>query len=210
MLITFDVWNTLIKYNPDVSKDRNRLIAEFVGCSEDDVNSVYHDLKTQADKEAESGICWTQEILYSCLLKNLGGIVGDWKAIRRIVEDNFEKHPPFIHPELVTELKRLSRAHIFGIASNNNFISGEMINRVILRHLGVEFMFMIHSADIGAAKPGAVFLNHYAAHVSMLRDPYTMHIGDNPVCDNFGSYVDESILIENPADCVRFIKEISV
>jgi FMN phosphatase YigB (HAD superfamily) len=207
MFITLDVWNTLITFNPDVGIERNSRLSTALGVPVDKIHSAYKHIKNKADTLANEGICYVQEIIYSEFLELLGVPQDQWKYVRAIVEESFVWCPPYIHPELPTVLKELSDDYKFGIASNNNFISGEIINNVVLQHLGVPFEFKIHSADIGFAKPHKTFMEHYKR---LTRNLYTIHVGDNPICDNFVRYADRVQIVKNPAECVRFLKELLI
>lgn len=205
-IISLDVWNTLLKYNPECGCARTDALHKLLGINSAKIVSVYRSLKHKADRLALVGVCLSQQDTYEEFIVELGydGAIG-WMDVRECVEQTFKKHPPFIHPELITVLAKLAgRGYKFGIASNNNFISGDVIDEVVLRHLGVPFEFAVHSTDVQSAKPSAKYMNRYMNHVENF---YVVHIGDNIICDDFTTYVAETIYVSNPAETITVLKE---
>lgn len=213
--ISLDVWNTLITFNPNVKQHRINALSKLLDVDISLINEVYSQFKCDADRFAEEcGGCLSQEALFTNFISALGLDCStiNWCSVRDVVEESFRQNPPFIHPELPTVLSGFSRRMLnkygciayVGIASNNNFISGEVIHETVLRHLNTDFAFHISSVDIQCAKPSPKFIDYV---VKSAPTDKVIHIGDNPICDNFGDRVHRSIIIKNPAHCIAVLKE---
>ncbi|MEN9353517.1 MAG: Caulobacter phage CcrColossus [Fibrobacterota bacterium] len=221
LLISLDVWNTLITFNREIRAPRTALLARLLGVSPEQADAAYQHFKKTADLQAEAGICWSQEVLYRSLIERVESSSGvEWEDLRDAVQENFRKFPPYIHSELVTVLARLhERGHEFAIASNNNFISGATIHACVLAHLETNFTFrfQLYSSEAGCAKPGSEFLRQFGSRCEAIGVPWqdVVHVGDNPVCDDFSprdvdgtvqSFVRESLLVNDPAHCLDVLK----
>lgn len=215
--LSLDVWNTLVVYNPDVKHTRLQALRHLTGVDVTTIDRVYTQMKRSADEFAEGGGCHSQKDIYTTFIESLGldSRKVSWEAVRHAVECAFKKHPPFFQHNLADTLSGFKKrmrdkygcvAHI-GIASNNNFISGEVIYDTVLRHLNTEFAFHVSSVDVGCAKPSNKFID-----VVVERSPTKkiIHIGDNPICDNFGSRIYRSIIINNPIHCISVINDMKV
>jgi FMN phosphatase YigB (HAD superfamily) len=213
--VSLDVWNTLITFNPNVKQHRLAALSKLLGVSHWYVDEVYSQFKRDADRFAEEcGGCLSQQNLYTGFIKafDLDCETINWLDVRNVVEESFRENPPFIHPELPSVLGNFTNrmrdkygcvAHI-GIATNNNFISGEVIHDTVLKHLDTEFAFHISSVDIECAKPSSKFID---AVIFASPTDKIIHIGDNPLCDNFGDKIHKSIIINNPAHCIHVLKK---
>lgn len=209
-LISLDVWNTLITFNPAIRIPRTELLAKLLGVDKVQVDVAYQAIKRSSDKVAEFGENRSQEELYVDLIKFSGATTDvSWETVRNTVEDNFREFPPYIHPELPHVMKSLSeRGYGLVIASNNNFISGEVIRETVLNLLGVKFEFAMFSETLRCAKPGKEFMVQFCNLVRVCGywESDTVHIGDNEVCDNFTPYGIKTIIINNPSDCINTLK----
>lgn len=212
LTISLDVWNTLIQYNPECGKHRYSELSKLLGVDEAVVVEKYRDLKTYADSKAEEhGLCQSQKHIYTELLSCSTTKDLYWFDVRDVVQRVFIKYPPLIHPAMTCVLYKiqmclLDRKQInveFGIASNNNFISGDVINQTVLRHFRNDFAFQVHSTDVECAKPSINFIKHVVSKSGRSPDNI-VHIGDNPVCDNFSPHV-QSVIIKNPANCLQYL-----
>ena len=213
--VSLDVWNTLITFNPNVKQYRLAALSKLLSVSHRRVDDVYSQFKRDADRFAEEcGGCLSQQKLYTGFIKafDLDCDTINWLDVRNAVEDSFRENPPYIHPELPSVLgefpdrirtKYGCDVHI-GIATNNNFVSSEVIYDTVLKHLHTDFAFHISSVDIECAKPSSKFID---AVVSASPTSTIIHIGDNPVCDNFGDRIFKSIIINNPAHCIHVLKK---
>lgn len=207
-IITLDVWNTLITPNPNMHNNLSKYIAKVTGCGERLIMDAYIICHQSADKRAEKGKCYSQKVIYKDFCEIMGVDSKLWKTVRTAVEQCFIDNPPYIHPELASTLFDLVwNSYSLAIVSNNNFISGKIINTTVLDYLDVKFEFQLNSTDIKSAKLGKDFMAAYAVYVSDFDK--VIHLGDNPICDNFNDdYVDKTYIIKNPADCIRVLKEI--
>lgn len=205
-LISFDVWNTLITYNPDCAKNRNKMLSEMLNKTEDEIHIAYRNVKNIADLRAEHGHCDTEEVTYKKFLSYLGVPELQWTIVKAAVNLNFINNPPYVHPELRHMLECLHcLGYEFGTASNNNFISEHTIYTTVLQYLA-DFKFCVSSTNVAAAKPSPTFMKQYVSDIT----PYShvTHIGDNHICDNFTDYVDRVIFVDNPAHCIHELNNI--
>lgn len=211
--LSLDVWNTLVTANPEYNKHRIEQLHKILGVSRDRIQSTYNQFKQDADNFAETGRCLSRQVMYTNFIRSfeLDAEKIKWYDVANVVDDSFVKHPPFIHPELTSVLSGFSKrmdvvygvnAYI-GISTNNNFVSSDAIDRAVLRHLQTIFAFHLSSTDLECAKPSIKFIQHIKEKAPTNR---IIHVGDNPICDNFGDLVHKSIIINNPAHCISVLK----
>lgn len=199
--ISFDVWLTLIRSNPEFKKKRDQLVKDFFSLSQPvevisthfrqwDIRFTAIDEITGKNMDAEEMIA----IILSSLdhdLKNLNpSFIGNF--LIRQDELFIQYHPALIEPSLKEHLHNLADLGMsFSILSNTGFIKGKTL-RFLLDHLGVGscFNFQLYSDEICCSKPSAQAYDELYKNVSMLRQinrHNILHIGDNPHADAFGA-----------------------
>lgn len=186
--LSFDVWQTLIKPNPEFGRARTRFLVAELSLPAETVEAAYRKIKDSADRAAEErGVGMRSHEVYDAFLKELGRTSADWYTLRAGLERLFRKHPPTVRPTMIHWLRGAqARGYGLSIASNTNFIRGEALHDIVLGTWGVAWDFQVFSDQIGCSKPHDHFWNvvkeraraHTGAEPNQI-----LHIGDNLICD---------------------------
>lgn len=188
-LISLDVWNTLLTSQPAYAEARDRLFEAEFDRPVAEVRAIYRALKDGADRAAEShGEGLSSEDVYRRFHTALDLDPSyDWRRLRQGLEDAFEAYPP-IMPDTVAGVldSALEGGYRLSIASNTNFIRGEVLLRAVLRPIGhPAFDFTLFSDEIEFSKPHDQFWNllKFEARDRGIAPAEIIHVGDNPICD---------------------------
>lgn len=218
-VFSFDVWNTLIKANPEYTRHRNQLISWAYGLNLHEAAELYTQTKFFLDQSAEIGrVCMQTHECWELLDAN----------IRRFLRKNGDSCPEMQLPTLINQCERAfcDNLPIFtqetkdlllrlkdngcdlGIISNTNFISGRVLHREVFAGLEV-FDTCQYSDLIGKPKPhGSLF--DYVRSV-LCADELIIHVGDNLICDGaatkFGYEFQHCL---NPVDLVATFKSVGL
>lgn len=199
--ISFDLWLTLIKSNPDFKPKRNQLFREFFAIDKplDEVATVirHYDVLTNSINEKVGRNFHTNEI-YCLILAALGIDITTLNAsalndFYSETENLLMQHKPVVlHPQ-VPELLRFLHAEgkSINILSNTAFIKGSALRRVLAHHgLGDYFTFQAYSDETGYSKPASE-MYQYAydriQQIGSIAKHEVLHIGDNVVSDYNGA-----------------------
>jgi putative hydrolase of the HAD superfamily len=207
--VSFDVWNTLIKPNPEFSLNRTTLIALALNLDTDYVKRAYTHVKHVVDTIAETtGEAFSTPEVYQLFFRACGVSVSGRLAdeIRLAVDELFNRFPPTIVDSVYQTLNELqSREITVSIASNSNFISGHVMHPWLQSQLGERFLFNRYSDVIGTAKPSIKFFDSVYEgvmihHPDLLDRSNILHVGDNPTCDGYGAVNAgmHSVLVPSP------------
>ena len=213
-VISLDVWNTLIRANPEFSIERNLYLAAELSLSIDTINAVYREVKDSADRMAEkSGECISSMAIYKRFLLLLGRQHYSWLRLRRGLERVFATYPPYVLPETIAALQWLQKQGIaLSIASNTNFIRGEALYRIVLNTWGIDWKFFVFSDQLLQAKPHPHFWNIVVkrAKTYVGAKPWEiLHIGDNKICDGACSTANIQFQhIKKPTELVRVLERV--
>jgi putative hydrolase of the HAD superfamily len=199
--ISFDVWLTLIRSNPQFKKERDALVKEFFALPQP--VELISDHFRQWDKRftAINEITGKNLDAEEMLAIIISGLDHDLKNVGPAEFEKFLNHQEHLftqyHPELIESgladyLQRYADQGItFSIMSNTGFIKGRLL-RALLDHLNVgkHFSFQLYSDEICCSKPseeafGAVF--KHACSTRSLEKRHILHIGDNAHADGFGA-----------------------
>lgn len=213
-VVSLDVWNTLIRTNPEFSHRRNMYLAEELSLPIETINSVYREVKDTADNVAEkNGECISSMAIYKRFLSLLGRQHYSWLKLRKGLERVFAKYPPCVLPETITTLQWLQEQGIaLSIASNTNFIRGDILYNIVLNTWGVDWRFHVFSDQLLQAKPHPRFWNVVIKRAKTFvgaRPWEILHIGDNKVCD--GACLTANIHfkhIKKPEELVRVLERV--
>lgn len=205
-IITFDVWNTLIKANPEFSRLRTVEIALMYGIDQHEAKELYTSVKFFLDQSAEIALqgmstkqCW--ELLDATIQRfrrknGEGEAVVDLPYLMNRCNELFVEHQPILTQDTKDLLVRLKeRGHYLGIISNTNFCQGTLLFDTLFKDLDV-FRAKVFSDSFGKPKPhGELFryvkleLQECAAYDQGLDEDEdspslnAVHVGDNLVCD---------------------------
>lgn len=206
--VSFDVWNTLVKPNPEFAKRRTRLLALSLGREEEFVRRAYTHVKGVVDTAAEhEGAAFSTPDVYALLFASCGLSVAPERAseIRLAIDDIFREHPPIIVLSVVALMQWLrGRGVTTSIASNSNFVSGDVMHPFLEGTLSHRFELGIYSDRIMHGKPSPAFFDRVFEGLREMSPTIdraeVLHVGDHPLCDLRGAQAAgmHGLLIESP------------
>ena len=200
--ISFDLWMTLIKSDPEFKKKRDLLFREYfsVDKSAEEVSAVIrkYDLLTNTINEKVGRNFDTFEIYY--LIIDALSVDIEKFSITQLyefyshTEDLLMQHKPvLLNDDIPSVLHQLrDSGKTMNILSNTAFIKGSTL-RKLLGHYNLErfFSFQIYSDETGFSKPNhKIFEQAYQQKLS--EDPEVqkkeiLHVGDNIIADYNGA-----------------------
>lgn len=211
--ISFDLWLTLIKSNPDYKPRRNQLFKSFFNIQKpiEEVASVIRkfDILTNTINEKVTRNLDVFEIYYLIL----DGLHVDIETYTRenllefysLTEELLLQFKPVLLDNgLPMSLETLVKEDkTLNILSNTAFIKGKSLRKV-LDHYGIGdlFSFQAYSDETGFSKPGMEMYDYAYQKIKNLGDikkSEVLHVGDNVVSDYNGalSYGFDAHLITN-------------
>lgn len=208
--ISFDLWLTLIKSDPEYKKRRNQLFKDFFSIARpiEEVTSVIRkfDVLTNSINEKVTRNFDTYEI-YCLILDYFNVDINSYdlqqlKAFYQQTEDLLLEHKPLlINENIPSFIKYLhDSGTTLNILSNTAFIRGASLRKIIA-HYGLHdfFAFQVYSDEIGFSKPGNQIYDHAYGNIQKLGSigkHEVLHVGDNKVSDydgalkyGFGAYL---------------------
>ncbi|SDS03738.1 putative hydrolase of the HAD superfamily [Paraoerskovia marina] len=193
--VSFDIWLTLVRSNPDFKRARAAAFHEVLGLTGpvDDFAATLREADRRTDRECErTGVDLDVRHRVGAALVAAGrSDVVDAPTVRRLLEAQdalVEAHPPrAMHPGLAEGLAALSARVPLAVTSNTGMIPGVTMRRVLAR-LGLldPFVVTTFSDEVGRAKPDPAI---FRATVDALGVPAStvLHVGDNPEADVAGA-----------------------
>lgn len=218
--VSFDVWNTLVVPNPEYAAARNQYLALLFNKPVEEVKAQYTKTKRVFDQAAEyNGESTPIRQVFARLYNDMGAPCN--QLVLHEVEIGchalFRRYPPGIVPGMVEMLQQLSaKGYTISIASNTNFISGEMMRSTVFDDMEVKFDFQLYSDELGCSKPHIDFFLNIGiaannAHIKRgnykLLPSNILHVGDNHVCDVFGAHREgmKALLVKDPQHTVELL-----
>ena len=213
--ISLDFWKTLVTANPAYGAARDAFLMEQLRLPRETVREVYRRLKDGADAAAElEGKGLTSFDTYEQFMIEMDRAGQDWWPVRKGLERLFYEHPPTVPKETIAALRRLQADGVgLSIASNTNFIRGEVLHEAVLNTWGVVWDFQVFSDQIACSKPHEHFwrvVKERAAAHTGAKPENILHIGDNKICD--GGCVDHGInfaYVPNPEGLAAILNGVS-
>lgn len=213
--ISFDVWNTLITPSKEYGKHRTKAIARHFGVTEEEAKQAYKQCKKFLDNTAEL-VGFGMSVLnnWKLLEKTLGKSGTDLRMIIAECDDLFEQYQPEFTQELKEELIKLKeRGFTLSIKSNTNYISGQVLAKVLFNDLKV-FSFQHYSDMCEIAKPhhdfyeltfGELYSNQETRSIQL---DEILHIGDNMITDGKCTVLDWKFqYVQSPQDLLVKLKK---
>lgn len=170
--VSFDVWGTLVKKNPEFSIHQEKLVKEFVFI--DDWKGVKEKAKIIIKENELKGIHTDRVFVYKNLLPSLS-----IKQIENFIDysnELFLKYPPIVPQssrDLVSYFKEQDvRCYV---SSNTALVYGDVISKIIYNEFGIIKSNCKFSDGVGVCKPSE----------EMFQFPIKplFHIGDNIITD---------------------------
>ncbi|MRX66997.1 putative hydrolase of the HAD superfamily [Flavobacterium resistens] len=199
--LSFDLWLTLIKSNPEFKQKRNLLFKDFFEIEHgiDKVNEVvrYYDVLCNNINEKTGSNIDTYEIYY--LILSALDVDLEKNDTHRLfefykqTEELFLNYKPvLIYSDIEKVFKEVTNQDkSVSILSNTAFIKGKVLRKLLEYYdLAEYFKFQIYSDEVGFSKPNmAIFqlvfdeINKY----KKIDKKDVLHIGDNSVADYNGA-----------------------
>jgi putative hydrolase of the HAD superfamily len=199
--LSFDLWLTLIKSNPEFKKKRNLLFKDFfeVDATIEKVNDVvrYYDVLCNNINEKTGLNLNTHEIYYLILnalqvdlSKNGSNKLSEFYDETEILFMNYK--PVLIFPHIKLQFEEIvSEGKSINILSNTGFIKGKSLRKLISYYELTEyFAFQIYSDEVGYSKPNNEIFQLVYNQVnksSKIQKKEILHIGDNIIADYNGA-----------------------
>lgn len=199
--LSFDLWLTLIKSNPEFKKKRNLLFKNFfeVDATIEKVNEVvrYYDVLCNNINEKTGLNLNTHEIYYLILnalqvdlSKNEAKKLGEFYDETEILFMNYK--PELIFPDIKRQFENMvSEGKSINILSNTGFIKGKSLRKLISYYELTEyFTFQIYSDEVGYSKPNNEIFQLVFDQVNKSNETQKkeiLHIGDNIIADYNGA-----------------------
>jgi putative hydrolase of the HAD superfamily len=199
--LSFDLWLTLIKSNPEFKNKRNLLFKDFfeVEYSIDKVTEVvrYYDVLCNNINEKTGFNIDTFEIYYfilNALNVNINDIeIEKLSKFYKETELLFMKFKPdLIYPKIQLLFEEIvEQEKTISILSNTAFIKGVTLRKLISYYdLENYFSFQIYSDETGFSKPSKEMFQLVHNEIKSLKSiekKEVIHIGDNKIADYDGA-----------------------
>lgn len=189
-IVSFDVWNTLLRRNPLFKSERSKIIARWLGITPEQMTSVIDAVEETSDWDQQNG----RDVDLTLRLTRIAERIGrkteltDLASVMHEVEEAFEKFPPSLLEGDVT-LRTVHGLRAEGrdirIASNTGFASGASVRSLLARTGILEAVSTaVFSDAAGVSKPHPGMFHLVAGDDPPCR---ILHIGDDPVTDYGGA-----------------------
>lgn len=199
-LVSFDIWSTLLKANPEYKLERARVLMVSLAIKDLDLEEVSRLIKMiddHCDELTEQtgeqfGLKERVKKIYEALPVGKKAstlteemILGFDEAALEVLLTNL---PKIIETDLLKTLAKIeSRGIKMALVSNTGFIDGRHM-RIVLEKLGIlPFMSLqIFSNEVGAAKPNKLIFQALIEK-SGVEAKFILHVGDNRKADYDGA-----------------------
>jgi putative hydrolase of the HAD superfamily len=199
--ISFDLWLTLIKSNPEFKKKRNLLFKNFfeVDCTIDKVNEVvrYYDVLCNNINEKTGLNIDTYEIYY-LILSALEVDINKFETskLSQFYEETdslfMNYKPELIFPDTKKLFQEITNEDkTINILSNTAFIKGRTLKKLLAYYELTDFFkFQIYSDEVGFSKPNNEIFQLVFDEINTFKSTekkQILHVGDNSVADYNGA-----------------------
>lgn len=180
--ISYDVWGTLLKSNPDFKMHQSDLAHQFSGINPEDFLVMKDVIKKEFDTIVEqTGIQPDRVEAYRRIFPDLS--IKEINSFIYYSDKLFLAYPP----ELIPDSRQLMWDYLQEgftpvISSNTVFIHGDVLGKIIWEEFHIPMCQCNFSDILGVSKPNEKMFN--------FKIKPTMHVGDNPItdgaCEKFG------------------------
>jgi FMN phosphatase YigB (HAD superfamily) len=215
MILSFDVWNTLLSANPEFKTARIDAIVSETGLPKIAVATKLRDTKRVLDFiQEDTGKAFTSLFCWKLFLKHVnyeGDIDEMGRTLLEISNTLFVRYPPSFDVELVKVIRKMKKgmSHIDEIVlvSNTNFVPGNLLWTTCFEHLDL-FDSAFFSDQWGVGKPSE---EAFARGWPLICGRKVIHVGDTIVTDGACTkYGAEFILVKDPSDTLKRLTEFTV
>lgn len=190
-MVSFDVWGTLLRGNPDYKHGRVACVAEALGTPPDRTGAALDGADDALDEAtlrtgAQYGV--TERLAHAA--GALGVPPPDDAALATLdahLAALFRAHPPTpTEPDLLATVARLRSAGLLiAVTSNTGFVPGREVHRALVR-LGLRIDHRVFSDEVGFAKPSPRVFAHLVT-AAACGPAGIAHVGDNERADVAGA-----------------------
>lgn len=199
--LSFDLWLTLIRSNPEFKQKRNLLFKDFfeINASIERVTEVvrYYDVLCNNINEKTGLNLSTHEIYYLIL----GALKVDLHAngvdtLQDFYNETemlfFNNKPELIFPNIKLQFEEVvAEGKSINILSNTGFIKGKSLRKLLAYYeLEDSISFQIYSDEVGFSKPNLEIFQLVFDQVNnskKVQKSEILHIGDNSIADYNGA-----------------------
>ncbi|OXA76282.1 phosphoglycolate phosphatase [Flavobacterium branchiophilum NBRC 15030 = ATCC 35035] len=199
--LSFDLWLTLIRSNPEFKAKRNQLFLDFfeIKASFETVSKIirYYDVLCNTMNEKTGLNIDTFEIYYlilNALQVDISAIsIEKLNLFYSETEKLFMQYKPvLIYPKLKQQFNVWSKEHkTINILSNTGFIKGKTLRKLLNYYeLDTYISFQIYSDEEKFSKPNFIIFDKVFCQVNQIKSlqkNQIVHIGDNPLADYQGA-----------------------
>ncbi|MGE6353288.1 HAD family hydrolase [Flavobacterium sp. NPDC079362] len=199
--LSFDLWLTLIRSNPEFKKKRNLLFKDFfeINAPLEKVTEVirYYDVLCNNINEKTGLNLSTYEIYYLILnaldvdlLANGTEKLGEFYNETEVLFFNYK--PELIFPNIKLQFEEIvAQGKSINILSNTGFIKGRSLKKLLSYYeLADSISFQIYSDEVGFSKPNNEIFQLVFDQVNeskKVNKNDVLHIGDNSIADYNGA-----------------------
>ena len=209
--VSFDLWQTLIRPNPDFRIKRAKIIAERYNIKNKTLTEIIQFIVEQdklIDRQNETNDTKMPAIeMYEFVLRQMNvsssrSIPEEAGFLLNTSNELFLEFPPeLLNPQIPDILHSLkSKGIMLSIGSNTGFVEGNILKK-LLEKSGIlhYFSFLVFSDEIKSSKPSARFFRQILEK-SAFPQSQILHIGDNPTADYQGAidFGFDALLITHP------------
>jgi putative hydrolase of the HAD superfamily len=191
-LVGLDIWNTILKSNPDFKKQQIVLFADFFQQDKERFTGLLQNIDLITDRlSTQTGKDLNFEYRLQKIAKKLKVPINqvDLQGLYQKMENNFIDNPPFLIEEnLIEMLQKIKSSHLqLALLSNTGFVKGLTMRKVLddlglLKHID----FTVFSDEVGFAKPHPKIFQTLI-NQSQLFPQQILHLGDNFKADYCGA-----------------------
>jgi putative hydrolase of the HAD superfamily len=185
--VSFDLWGTLIKSNPEYRKKREKYIRLHNGNV--DTEHIIKAIKADIDENVEKfGLHYESIDVYRMIHMhcNVMGITPE--QLQHECSLMFVETPPVLIDGVKEVLQKLNKAGIkIYLSSNTVLIDGKFL-RIVMEKLGIlpYFTATYFSNELGVSKPHTQFFQKVHMGAKQIKQNI-IHVGDNELTDMVGS-----------------------
>lgn len=207
--ISFDLWDTLYKGNPQFHKLREEYLHEKFRVSETEVKSAIKKTKTLCDGTSEKTMwCIDSKTQLWHLLDNLGcASIKNAQELFEFTHTTFLNNiprPTFTKDDLIG-LKQSGLS--ISISCNTGLISGKTVRDMLIEtDIYNLFDFCLFSDEIGYFKPNPFFMDMIISIPNCKANHFeeVLHIGDNLNTDGYLCQLTGTNFYNNPKGSIDF------
>ncbi len=211
--ISFDLWLTIIKSNPEFKEKRNQLFKDFFKIEKtlDEVAQKirFYDINCNLINE-KTGLNFDTFQIYYLILNSLEVSLDkfDTNKLNQFYNETeklfFEYKPLLCFENIKEQFDFLRNNNIsMNILSNTAFIKGKTLRKLMnIYDFDQYFLFQIYSDECGLSKPNYEIFNLLYLELNKLKKvdkTEILHVGDNKIADYNGAinYGFEALLIKH-------------